>query len=206
MTIVNRFAALLSKHLIHNGYPQGAIRVTTIELYGEDQHIVEVVGEDRVIQAFILASNEFRNRHSRIPFYKTYTQTTASGLRIYPACAVAVYRKDKWHFYNASETIEPMLEDFVCYNKAIERFTKRLELEKNPMGFEALKKRTTCVVLALLLYLCGHIVMKDIIPLDSNVVIILLASALVFVLPEFLKVLEKVSIYGIELQINRDMI
>lgn len=206
MAIVNKFATLLSEHLTHNGYPQGSIRVTTLEIYGEYQHIVEVVGKDYVIQAFFLASEEYRHKHYRIPFYKTYTQTTASGLRIYPACSVAVYKENKWHFYNASETIEPMLEDFVCYNKAIERFTKRLELEKNPMGFEALKKRTTCVVLALLLYLCGHIVMKDIIPLDSNVVVILVASALFFILPGLLMVLDKVSFNGIELQINRDMI
>lgn len=205
MAIVNKFATLLSEHLTNNGYPQRSIRVTTIELYGENQHIVEVVSENYVIQAFILASNEYRNGHHRIPFYKTYTQTTASGLRIYPACSVAVYKENKWHFYNASETIEPMLEDFVCYKKATERFNKRLDLEKYPMGLRTLRKRIICIVLALLLYLCCHIVMKDIIPLDSNVVVILVASALFFILPGLLMVLDKVSFNGIELQINRDM-
>lgn len=195
----------MSEHLTCNGYPQRSIKLTTIEFNGEDQCVVEVVCKDYVIQAFLLASTEFLNKHPRVPFYKTYTQTTEHGWRILPACSVAVYKKDKWYFYNASETVEPMQEDFVCYKKAVERFTKRLGLENNPMGLRALRKKTVCVVVALLLYLCGHIVAKDIIPLDPNVVVIVLAPALFFVLPELLMVLDKVSFNGIELQINKGM-
>lgn len=202
---MNNFAARLVEHLTNEGYPQGVVRVSILELYGEEQHVVEVVDNGYVIQAFILASNEYRHKHARIPFYKTYTQTTASGLKIYPACAVAMYKNSQWYFYNASETIEPMSEDFVNYKKAVDRFNNRLDVEQNPIEMRPFKIKSSIVVTSLLLYLSGHVIWKDTIPLDANIVIILLASALFLLLPSLLKLLDKVSLNGIELQINKDM-
>lgn len=196
----------LKKYLISKGYVNSCISERMVNLYGVVRSLVEVHSGTYVMQVFMLMSDDIRNMNSRYPIYKTYTQKTPKGNLIYPACCIACFNGQIWSFYNASETCESMSDDFVNYNKAVERFDRRLNLENLPTRIDKLRLRTSLCGLALIFYLTAYMFISRTIILNWESIVTMASAVLLFIIPDLLLVINKISINGIEVEINKGMI
>lgn len=195
----------LCKYLICNGYDAIAISERNTSLYGLELSLLEIKSGKYVIQTFVLMSNELRNSRSRFPIYKTYIQETPKGNLIYPSCCIACFENDDWHFYNASETCEPVRSCFVNYVKAKERFNTRLDIENKLTKMGKLSKHSRLAALFFILILVAEFIISREFLLNRNVVILLIASTVLFLLPDIINIIHKVSYKDVELTINAGM-
>lgn len=201
----NDYSEKLRKYLISKGYYDAAISERKVNLYGLELSLLEIKSGEYVIQAFILMSNELRNSMCRFPVYKTYTQETPKGNLIYPPCCVACYEDDTWHFYNASETCQPVRSRYVNYDNAKENFATRLNLENKRQNIELLSCRSRILGCVLLLFIVANFIFAQSLQLCNEVVILLVVDIILFLLPDILRIVQKISIKDLELTINNGM-
>lgn len=201
----NDYSEKLRKYLISKGYDDAAISERKVNLYGLELSLLEIKSGEYVIQTFILMSNELRNSRCRFPVYKTYTQETPKGNLIYPPCCVACFEDGEWHFYNASETCQPVRSRYVNYDNAKENFATRLDLENKRQDIEKLSIHSRIYGCVLLLFLVAYFIIARSLQLCNEVVILLIVSITLFLLPDILRLVQKVSIRDIEFTINTGM-
>ena len=201
----NNYTDNLKNYLICKGYAEFSINKRILNLYGATYSILEIKDGKYVIQTFLLMSDDTRNSRNRFPIYKTYTQETQKGSVIYPACCIACLNNDGWHFYNASETCEPVRSCFVNYVKAKERFNTRLDIENKLTKMGKLSKHSRLAALFFILILVAEFIISREFLLNRNVVILLIASTVLFLLPDIINIIHKVSYKDVELTINAGM-
>lgn len=201
----NKYIKTLCTYLISKGYDATAISERNTSLYGLELSLLEIKDGKYVIQTFVLMSNELRNSRCRFPVYKTYTQETPKGNLIYPPCCVACFEDGEWHFYNASETCQPVRSSFVNYDKAKENFAARLNLENKRQNIELLSCRSRILGCVLLLFIVANFIFAPSLQLCNEVVILLVVDIILFLLPDILRIVQKISIKDLELTINNGM-
>jgi len=198
--------AKLKSFLLSRGYDKDSISERLLELYNNEYHLIEIKEGDYIIQSFVLMSNNRRNSISRFPVYKTYLQETPKGFLIYPACAIACQDSDGWHFFNASETCQPMKNDFVNYNKAKERFAERLTLESKKSSMAKLTMHSRIAGCLLTVFLAAYFIINKVFIVDSSIICLIITSVILFILPDLLKVIQKFAYRDIEIYINKDVV
>lgn len=201
----NNNSEKLCKYLISKGYDAAAISERNTSLYELELSLLEIKSGKYVIQTFVLMSNGVRNSRNRVPIYKTYTQETPKGNVIYPSCCIACFEDDTWHFYNASETCQPVRSSFVNYDNAKVNFAARLNLENKRQAIEILSKHSWILGCALLLFTVAYFIIARSLQLCNEVVILLILVITLFLLPDILRLVQKVSIKDIEFTINNGM-
>ena len=206
---VDLFVEFLKKDC---GYRKSTIRTNTYKYDGTEYGRVEVFSDGYVIQAFVLMSPEHCRSLDKFPFYRTYSQWNDSGKRIAPACNVAVYipEKDEWEIHGSSDLKHEIeSSDFLNYDKATERFQKRLHF----IGNEKLTKKVRLVsmtsIIIVALYICAHVLSINglfsdvIIPLNSEILSILILVVILILLPPLIPYL-KIKWNEASLEVNEE--
>lgn len=202
----DNFATKLKEYLKGKGYDEMSMSERTLIIYGNTYVLIEIRAGEYIIQSFVLMSDKHRNSIHRLPFYKTYLQETPKGALIYPACCIACLNDDGWHFFNASETCQPMKKDFVDYLKAKERFVERLNMEIKKSNMSKLTKHSRIAGCLLIVFLVAYFIINKVFIVNSNVICLLITSFILFLLPDFLKVIQKFAYGDIEVYINKDIV
>ncbi len=204
------YTELFVKHLHKKcKYPKEVIRINTYKYYGKEYGRVEVFSEGYVIQAFVLMSEDHCRSLDKFPFYRTYSQWNDYGRLTPPACNVAVNKGgEEWEIHSSSDLRHEITDPyFLNYDKAVERFNKRLNFfgSKKLMGRVSILSYIALGVVLLyvavyLLSINGHL-SGFTIPMDSVFVGILILVVILILLPPLIPYL-KIKYGDISMEVN----
>ena len=194
------------------GYPKESIRTSAYKYDCKEYGRVEVVSDGYVIQAFVLMSAEHCRGLDKFPFYRTYSQWNDSGKLTPPACNVAVYvsDKDEWEIHSSSDLRHEIVDSaFLDYEKAHERFQRRLHFFGNERLIKTVRVASIISLSCVILYVCAHIFAINgllgnaSVPLGPEILSILILVVVLILLPPLVPFL-KVKWGNASLEINED--
>lgn len=196
------------------GYRESNIRTNTYKYDGNEYGRVEVLSDGYVIQAFVLMSAEHcRKLDKRFPFYRTYSQWNDYGFLTPPACNVAVFRTEsnKWEIHSSSDLrLELTSPTFLNYDAAVERFNRRLAYVGNKKLKKVVSRLSFSFLAIVVIYAAAHVLSANglfgdyYVPLNSDIVSIIVISMILLLLPPLIPYIKSVTIKGISLDLNQD--
>lgn len=207
MGYTEKFVRFLHKECKYN---KEAIRTNTYKYDGQEYSRVEVLSGGYIIQAFVLMDKDHCRKQEKFPFYRTYSQWNDYGRLTPPACNVAVYNEfnEKWEIHSSSDLRHEITDpNFLNYDKAVERFEKRLHFfgSKKLMGRVSI---LSYVALGLvLLYVAAYLLSINgylwgvFIPMDSVFAGILVLVVILILLPPLIPYL-KIKYGEVSMEIN----
>lgn len=194
------------------GYRERNLRTNIYKYDGKEYGRVEVLSDGYVIQAFVLMSAEHCRSLDKFPFYRTYSQWNDCGRLTPPACNVVVYvsGKDDWEIHSSSDLRHEITDlEFLNFEKAKDRFQKRLYFIGNEKLTKAVRIMSIISLSSVALYVCAHILslngfFRDVtIPLNSEILSILILIVILILLPPLVPYI-KIKWNGISLEVNQE--
>lgn len=207
MDYTEKFVRFLHKDCKYN---KEAIQTNTYKYDGRDYSMVEILSDGYIIQAFVLMDRDHCRKLDKFPFYRAYSQWNDYGRLTPPACNVAVFNVDNenWEIHSSSDLRHEIADpDFLNYDKAVERFYKRLHFFGSKKLMEKVSILSYIALGVVLLYVAVYLLSINgylfgfTIPMDSVFTGILILVVILILLPPLIPYL-KIKYGSISMDVN----